>query len=103
MNFNNFYFNNSGITAKEKSSIVVDIDESEYDRIVDGLNSDYRIVIESESYKDEYGYGYKYLLRDGESLVCLTRYKDEIDNQEAKLFCSSEELSNEIRQKFTNI
>ena len=97
--FSDYYFNNSEST-KKNPSVIYDITEAEYDSIVDGLNSDYRIVIESESYKDDYGYGYKYLLRDGESLVCLNMYKDEVDNNEARLFCS-EETCKTVRQKYT--
>ena len=99
MNFSNFYFDKPVKTLLQKEQVTVDIDESEYNRLVELLNKDYSIVLESESYKDDYGYGYMYMLRDGESLLCLNRFKDEIDNTDARFFCS-EEVSNMIRQKY---
>jgi len=100
MNFSNFYFDTQAQPLLKEEVVVVHIDESEYDRLTESLNKDYRFVIESDSYKDDYGYGYRYLLRDGQSLTCLNRYKDEVDNTES-MFFSTEDVCNMIRQKYT--
>ena len=100
MNFSNFYFDKPVKPITQEEQVTVHIVESEYDRLVELLNKDYKLVIESDSYKDDYGYGYRYLLRDGQSLTCLNRYKDEVDNTES-MFFSTEDVCNMIRQKYT--
>ena len=98
MNFSNFYFNKPA-SLSQKDFKQIKIDEEMYDKLVEALNKDYRFVIESEEYKDDYGYGYKYLLKDGEGLICINKYKDEVVNTEAMIFCH-EDVYNMIRQKY---
>ena len=100
MNFNSFYFDNSVPVPSQQKLLSVNIDEGIYDRLIDALNKDYRLVIECEEVKDDYGYGYKYMLSDGNSIMCLNKYKDEVDNNEAMLFCT-DEIYRMIREKYT--
>jgi predicted Zn-dependent protease len=82
--FANFYFNKTSEAAKEAVSTLI-ITETQLQTLLDELDNNEELVIEREKFNSDWGYGFKYLLKNCEKLVCENRFKDEVDNNDARL------------------
>ena len=86
MSFQSFYFNNS----KQNSNTTLStasyfIEENEYNRLVDLFEKDYKYFIEKEEFKNDWGYGFKYQLKNNESVILLNKFKDEVENSDSMI------------------
>ena len=99
MSFDDFYF---GIKSKNISNVKVGyilIDESIFNRLCRQFHKDYKYIVETEDYKNSYGYGFKYTLNNKDTIILLNRWKDEVNNTNSKMYISESSWIN-IKKDF---
>jgi hypothetical protein len=99
MKFLNFYFKNKIKPISKSDPIYIKINETEYNRLVDEFGKDYKYLLEIREYKNDFGYGFEYVLNN-DSFVLLNKFKDETVNEEARLIFNSEETFNKINETY---
>jgi hypothetical protein len=99
MKFLKFYFKKEVTPVQKSEPIYIKINETEYNRLVDEFGKDYKYLLEIKEYKNEYGYGFEYILNN-DSFVLLNKFKDEIVNEEAQLIFNSEETLNKLNETY---
>ena len=98
MNFLGFYFNKPTSPIKGKSGYIK-IKESQFDSLVEEFSKDYKYIIEIEEYKNDWGYGYKYLV-EGSYLILLNKFKEESDNEDSLIYFDDDNKFKVIQENF---
>lgn len=89
MSFLGFYYGKS-ISPKTKGRCgFVFINESQFNDLVEKFSNDYKYIVETEEYKNQWGYGFKYTL-DDTHMILLNKYKDELDNDNSLIYFDDE-------------
>lgn len=99
MKFSNFYYEDFKKECSDSLEGCYLIHESEYDRLSNLFQKDYKYFIECEEYKNDWGYGFKFESRFG-NIILLNRWKDEIVNEDSKIICDNVKIFEDINKLF---
>jgi hypothetical protein len=97
MSFLGFYFNKPK-NIKGKCGFIK-IKESDFNNLVENFSKDYKYIVEIEEFKNQWGYGYKYLIEDG-YIILLNKFKDETDNDSSLLYFDDENSFSKIQEDY---
>jgi len=98
-NFLGFYYGKPVSPIVKGKSGTIAIKESEFNILVEKLGKDYKYIVETEEFKNSWGYGYKYSMEDS-YLLLLNKYKDEIDNDDSLVYFDDENSFSRIQENF---
>ena len=101
MSFSDYYF---GEFIKKSEPILgrvgfIQITEQIYNKLSKLFSKDYKYIVEAIDYKDDYGYGFKYTLKNKDNIILVNRWKDEVNNNDSKIYIK-ESTYNEIKGYF---
>ena len=97
--FSDYYFEKPDNIQTDSKLSEYFIIEDEYNRLTEEFKSDYKYILDSEDYQNEWGYGKKYLMNDKKEIILLNRFKDEIVTNEAKII-TDEETFKKLKETF---
>jgi hypothetical protein len=96
--FLGFYFGKSEKKIKGRQGYI-NISESIFNDLQEKLQKDYKYIIETEDYKNNWGYGYKYTLEDSH-LILLNKFKDEVDNDDSLIYFDDDSSFIQIQETY---
>lgn len=99
MSFLGFYFDKPHAVKATGKSGVIYLKESEFNNLKEKFDKDYKYIVETEEFKNGWGYGYKYSLEDT-YMILLNKYKDEIDNDNSLIYFNDENSFIEVQEEY---
>lgn len=76
------------------------ISEEDYNRLLNLFELNHKYLVDQVDFKNDWGYGKEYLLKNQEHLILINRFKDEFDNKEAIIIVENINTFRDIQNKF---